>query len=90
MQSDSQKLIAVLAAKVAEKLERRLQELIQNEPWVLTRLLNVAQASRYLGRSKGAIRHLIARRALPVVRVGKRVQLDRFELDAFIEKHRSS
>ncbi len=89
MPQDSQKLIAVLAAKVAEKLEQRLEELARREPRIRARLLDVVQAGTYLGRSKQSVQRLIARRILPVVRVGRRVHLDRYELDNFIKKHRS-
>lgn len=50
------------------------------------RLLNVEEAAIYLGRSTGALRMLIHRGQVPVVRLGdRRVQLDREDLDRLIE-----
>ena len=50
------------------------------------RLLNVEEAAVYLGRSPGALRMLIHRGQVPVVRIGdRRVQLDREDLDRLIE-----
>ena len=51
-------------------------------------LLNVKDAAVYLGRSEQAIQHLIFDKELPVVRVGRRVHLDRRDLDAWIEKNK--
>jgi excisionase family DNA binding protein len=42
-------------------------------------LLNVKDAAVYLGRSEQAVQHLIFEKALPVVRIGRRVHLDRRE-----------
>jgi excisionase family DNA binding protein len=50
------------------------------------RLLTVDQAAEYLARSPLAVRHLINRRVLPAVRHGRRVFLDRADLDSFIER----
>jgi excisionase family DNA binding protein len=51
-------------------------------------LLNVKEAAVYIGRSEQAIQHLIFLKELPVVRVGRRVHLDRRDLDAWIEKNK--
>jgi excisionase family DNA binding protein len=48
----------------------------------------VKQAAVYLGRTEQAVQHLIFQKDLPVVRVGRRVHLDRRDLDGFIEKHK--
>lgn len=51
------------------------------------RLLTVEQAGKYLGLSRAAVFHRVARRELPFVRVGKRaIRLDREALDRWIEK----
>jgi excisionase family DNA binding protein len=65
-----------------EANERRPERLIS------PRLLTVKQAAIYLGRTEYALRCLIYRRELPVVRKGRRIHLDRYELDRLIEKGR--
>lgn len=57
-------------------------------PSVEPALLTVKQAAIYLGRSEQSIQHLIFQKELPVVRVGRRVHLDRRDLDGFIEKYK--
>ena len=68
-----------LADAIAERVLARMQ-LGQSE-----RLLTVNEAAKYLGRTARAVRHLIATGALPVVREGRSVHLDRQELDQWIE-----
>jgi excisionase family DNA binding protein len=51
-------------------------------------LFTVKEAAVYLGRSEQAVQHLIFQKELPVVRVGRRVHLDRRDLDAWIEKNK--
>ena len=85
----NEKLIAILAARVAERIEQRLQELAQDNSKVRPRLLTAAQAAEYLGRSKAALHHLVAKKSVPVVRVGRRTPFDRCDLDVWILKNRS-
>jgi excisionase family DNA binding protein len=51
-------------------------------------LFTVKEAAVYLGRSEQAVQHLIFQKELPVVRVGRRVHLDRRDLEAWIEKNK--
>jgi excisionase family DNA binding protein len=51
------------------------------------RLLNVAQAATYIGRSEKAIRMMVQRKLLPHVRQGRRLQFDPRALEAWIERH---
>jgi excisionase family DNA binding protein len=51
-------------------------------------LFRVKDAAVYLGRSEQAVQHLIFQKELPVVRVGRRVHLDRRDLDTWIEKNK--
>ena len=51
-------------------------------------LLNVKEAAVYLGRSEQSVQHLIFEKEVPVVRVGRRVHLDRRDLDCWIEKNK--
>lgn len=54
------------------------------------RLLNIDEAASYLGRTPGALRMLIFRGAIPIVRLGdRRVQLDRVDLDRLIDSSKT-
>lgn len=55
---------------------------------VVPRLLNVPQAAVYLGRSEKAVRHLISKREFPAVRAGSRLQLDKEDIDKWIERNK--
>src|ERR1039457_5764126 len=48
-------------------------------------VLDVRAAADYIGRSPSALRHLIAKGAIPCVRRDGRVQLDRQDLDNWVE-----
>jgi hypothetical protein len=45
----------------------------------------VRAAAEYIGRTPTALRHLIAKQAIPCVRRDGRVQLDRQDLDNWVE-----
>jgi excisionase family DNA binding protein len=79
-------LARVVAAEVALIVKKQLERLANDN--AQPALLNVKQAAVYLGRSEQSVQHLIFQRELPVVRVGRRVHLDRRDLDVFIEKHK--
>jgi len=67
-----------LADAVADRVLARLHQADQ------PRLLTVNEAAAYLGRSPGALRHLIAQGMIPAVREGSRVHLDRADLDSWL------
>jgi excisionase family DNA binding protein len=69
-----------LADSIAERVIARMRN--SNEP---ERLMTVPEAARYLGRTPRAVRHLISTGALPSVREGRSVHLDRQELDRWIK-----
>lgn len=79
-------LARVVAAEVGHIVKKQLEQLANENPQPA--LLTVKQAAVYLGRSEQAVQQLIFQKELPVVRVGRRVHLDRRDLDAFIEKHK--
>lgn len=54
------------------------------------RLFTVQEASLYLGRSVPSLRELIWAGSLPIVRVGRRIHLDLFDLDRFVEQHKTT
>lgn len=53
------------------------------------RLLTVADAARYLGRTEKSIRHLVQRKKLASIRGDGRVMFDRVDLDAWIKRNRA-
>jgi excisionase family DNA binding protein len=84
-----------LLDSIVEAIAERVMAKIRPElsgggapPRIQPALLNVKDAAVYLGRSEQAVQHLIFQRELPVVRIGRRVHLDRRDLDAWIEKNK--
>lgn len=55
----------------------------------LKRLLSVEEAAIYMGRTPEAFRQLIHRGKIPVIRLDRRVQVDRQDLDRLIENNKS-
>lgn len=53
------------------------------------RLLSIKEASAYLGRSVPSLRALIWAGNLPIVRVDRRIHLDLFDLEKWIEQHKT-
>lgn len=84
-------LIEVLAQTIAEQVTAKVNVALsdmRDRPHVQPVLLSVKDAGIYIGRSEQAVQHLVFQRELPVVRVGRRVHLDRRDLDAWIEKNK--
>jgi excisionase family DNA binding protein len=82
MTIDLETLLNTLAERVAERL-RTTPPLHDRQ-----RLMSVAQAAKYLARSKQSVHRLTASGALPVVRADRRVFLDREDLDQFISRNK--
>jgi excisionase family DNA binding protein len=80
-------IVEAIAERVMAKIRPELSGGLPS-PLVQPALLNVKDAAVYLGRSEQAVQHLIFQRELPVVRIGRRVHLDRRDLDAWIEKNK--
>ncbi len=53
------------------------------------RLYTLKEAAKYLGRSEWSMRELIWSRAIPVVRVGRKIFLDIEDLNDFIKRNKS-
>jgi excisionase family DNA binding protein len=80
-----ERFVTALAAEIAA----RISPLIHSrngkaEP----RLLTVKDAAAYIGRTEQALQHLIHKREIVVVRRGRRVHLDRKDLDCWIESNK--
>lgn len=87
MDSGFDKFMRVIAEEVAAIVKAEIAH-IHEHPAVTPMLLNVKEAAVYIGRSEQAVQHLIFQKDLPVVRIGRRVHLDRRDLDAWIEKNK--
>lgn len=72
-------------AKDAQRIEYPLST--SSAPF--KRLFTVKEAALYLGRSVWAMRDLIWNGKIKVVRDGKRIFVDRLDLDAYVEKYKS-
>jgi excisionase family DNA binding protein len=72
-----------LVDAIADRILARLHQTEQ------PRLLSVDEAAAYLGRTPKALRHLIASGAIPAVREGSRVHLDRADLDRWVEMRKT-
>ena len=82
-------LASAIAEEVAAKVKSEIALHVEHlNIRVRPALLNVKEAAIYLGRSEQAVQHLVFEKELPVVRVGRRVHLDRRDLDAWIEKNK--
>lgn len=81
-------VLAVLVKALAVEVASILRGELARPQEIMPALLTVKQAAVYLGRSEQSVQHLIFQRELPVVRVGRRVHLDRHDLDAWIEKNK--
>jgi len=82
MTSTGNQGLDAFADAIAERVVQRLTAAQERNK---TRLLDVAAAAEYIGRSPSALRHLIARGAIPCVRRDGRVQVDRQDLDNWLE-----
>ena len=81
-------MAGIISERVAELVKTEIEKYLSSASRVTPMLLNVKEAAVYLGRSEQAVQHLIFQRDLPVIRAGRRVHLDRRDLDAWIEKNR--
>ena len=82
-------LVSTIAEEVAAKVKSEITfHMEHTAARVRPTLLSVKESAVYLGRSEQAVQHLIFEKQLPVVRVGRRVHLDRRDLDSWIEKNK--
>ena len=77
--------VTALAVQIAARINPQLQRRNGNP---VTRLLTVKDAAEYIGRTEQALQHLIHKREIVVVRKGRRVHLDRSDLDRWIEANK--
>ena len=82
-----QAFVTALAAEIAAKIIPQIEH--NGRARTTTRLLTVKEAAAYIGRTEQAVRHLIHKRELVVVRKGRRVHLDRCDLDRWIDTNKT-
>jgi excisionase family DNA binding protein len=80
-------VLDAIADRVAARLIDRVPSVQRSAG---KRLLNVAEAAEYIGRSKSSVQHMITSGALPVVRSDRRVFLDRLDLDGWIDQNKQA
>jgi excisionase family DNA binding protein len=84
LSEDFTELLNRVAAMIASRVRERI-EIQSVRGRIAPRLLTVKEAAAYIGRTEQAVQHLIHRRELIVVRRGRRVHLDRSDLDRWID-----
>ena len=77
--------VTALAEQIAARINPQLH---RRNGHSATRLLTVKDAAEYIGRTEQALQHLIHKREIVVVRKGRRVHLDRNDLDRWIEANK--
>jgi len=82
MKSTGNQGLDALADAIAERVFQRLTAAQESNKG---RLLDVRAAAEYIGRTPSSLRHLIAKKTIPCVRRDGRVQLDRQDLDNWVE-----
>lgn len=83
-------MIDPMVEAVAQRVAEKLKPMIEACQGVRPRLLTVAQAAEYFGRTVKATRHLISICSLLCVRSDNRVHLDIRDLDAWIEQNKAA
>jgi excisionase family DNA binding protein len=84
LNQDFEEIVDRLATLIAVRVQSRNA----NPSGPVARLLNVKEAAAYIGRTEQAVHHLIHKRELIVVRQGRRVHLDRADLDRWIDANK--
>jgi excisionase family DNA binding protein len=82
-----ERFVAALASQIAARIIPQLHR-DNGSRVAAARLLTVKQAAVYVGRTEQAVQHLIHKRELVVVRRGRRVHIDRGDLDRWIEANK--
>lgn len=87
MQNHTEQLMQAAVAAIRQQVLAEMQAQQQTRAAApQRRLLTAAQAGEYYGRSEAAIRQMIHKKQLPVVRDGRSVRIDIRVLDARIDE----
>jgi excisionase family DNA binding protein len=57
---------------------------------VLPRLMNIKETAVYTGISESGLYHLVARREIPFVKIGRALKFSRWEIDRWIRANSST
>jgi excisionase family DNA binding protein len=87
LNQDLDEIVDRLAALIAVRVQSRIG-VSAGKGRIAARLLTVKEAADYVGRTEQAVQHLIHKRELIVVRRGRRVHLDRADLDRWIDANK--
>ena len=88
LNQDFEEIVDRLATLIAVRVQSRSANPACWRSGPVARLLNVKEAAAYIGRTEQAVHHLIHKRELIVVRQGRRVHLDRADLDRWIDANK--
>jgi excisionase family DNA binding protein len=88
LNQDFDEMVDRLAALIAVRVQSRIGVSTTGRGRVAVRLLTVKEAADYIGRTEQAVQHLIHKKELMVVRRGRRVHLDRSDLDQWIDANK--
>jgi excisionase family DNA binding protein len=77
--------VTALATEIAARINPQIQ---RRNGASVNRLFSVKEAAAYIGRTEQALQHLIHKREIVVVRKGRRVHLDRADLDRWIDSNK--
>jgi excisionase family DNA binding protein len=80
-----ERFVTALATEIAARINPQIQRRASAS---VNRLLTVKEAAAYIGRTEQALQHIIHKREIVVVRKGRRVHLDRADLDRWIESNK--
>ena len=82
--------IELLLDSLDERVAARLGDRLGESNGIKPRLLTVAEAARYLGRTRYSVQHLIQNSTLPPVKLDSRTFLDIKDLDRLIDDAKRS
>jgi excisionase family DNA binding protein len=69
-----------MAGNGSKKNELSMKEIVN------LKYMGVSEVSRYIVKSKGAVRNLVLRRAIPFHKPGGRLLFDRMEIDEWVKQ----
>jgi len=87
LNQDLDEIVNRVAGLIAARVQSRIGVPAGRGP-ITPRLLTVKEAAGYIGRTEQAVQHLIHKRELIVMRRGRRVHLDRADLDRWIDANK--
>jgi excisionase family DNA binding protein len=80
-------IIQAFAKRMAAQVRAELAD--DSSSVLRPRLLTVAQAATYMGRTEEAMQHMVANGKIPTVRVDRRVFIDVRDLERLIENSKT-